>query len=291
MTETGRYQSGRCRQIEADREAGRRRPGSWAASHRFDEGAEDAPQADHGANRSWERARVLARGRCRCHDGCDWHRPRRGDTGPPSGEQPGRHRQRDAHTEGLAGKLIADRYRAAQHGCASECDRRAQQRTIRIRPHAVPPASWCRLDLRLRTTGIDLKGGSTTALSPAPPGEGRTGKPQTGAIDAHVEARHATRHLAIGGDFRTLGQQVTITSRMLFDPGEARTLMTYRPGSGAYSYCRWRSSMDLLRGEAGAVGGAADAELAGPVGVLSPTLLVWPGHQVRSRLYHSFTPA
>jgi hypothetical protein len=162
MTETGCYKSGRCRQIEADREAGRRRPESWLAGHRFDEGAEDAPQADHGANRSGERARLLAPGRCRCHDGCDRHRPRRGDTGPPSGEQPGRHRQRNAHTEGLAGKLIADRYRAAHHGRASECDRRAQQRTIRIRPHAVPPASWCRLDLRLRTTGIDLKGGSTT---------------------------------------------------------------------------------------------------------------------------------
>jgi hypothetical protein len=26
----------------------------------------------------------------------------------------------------------------------------------------VPPAFWCRLDLRLRITGIDLKGGSTT---------------------------------------------------------------------------------------------------------------------------------
>jgi hypothetical protein len=56
--------------------------------------------------------------------------------------------------------LIADRHRAAQHGCASECKLRAEQCTIRTRPHAVPPASACRPDFRLRTTGADRKGGS-----------------------------------------------------------------------------------------------------------------------------------
>ena len=77
---------------------------------------------------------------------------------PPSDKQPRRHRQWDAHAEGLAGKLIADRHRAAQHGGAGECERCAKQRTIRIRPHAAHPASACQLDLDPRTTGGDLKG-------------------------------------------------------------------------------------------------------------------------------------
>jgi hypothetical protein len=58
---------------------------------------------------------------------------------PPPSQQPGRHRQRDAHTQRLAGKLIADRHHAAQRGGTREGERRAQQRAILIRPHSVPP--------------------------------------------------------------------------------------------------------------------------------------------------------
>ncbi len=206
MTQTGCYKRGRRRHIDADRQAGRRRPGSRPASHRLDEGADDAPQADPGADRTRARARLPAPGRCRCHHGCGRHRPRRGDTGPPSGQQPGRHRQRDAHAEGLAGKLIADRHRAAQHRRAGECERRAQQRTIRTRPHVVPPVP-------AGPQATDHGGPIGRVAAPfsvaSSTGRGRTGKPGTGAIDADDHRMDGSwdERLARGSRALRYGQQ------------------------------------------------------------------------------------
>jgi hypothetical protein len=61
---------------------------------------------------------------------------------------------------------------------------------------------------------------------------------------------------------------------MLLDPGETKTLMPYRPGARAFLLPVAVIHGPLTVRKPGADGGAADAELAGPVGVLSPTLLV-----------------
>jgi hypothetical protein len=148
MPRTSRDKGNRRGQIDADGQAGRSRQGSWSASHRLNDSTEDAPQADRGADRARPRARLLVPGRRRCHDRRHWHRPRGGDRGPPSGQQPCGHRQRDTHPERLAGKLITDRHHAAQHGCARKSQRRAQQCKIWIRPHPVPPLTY-RPDLTL----------------------------------------------------------------------------------------------------------------------------------------------
>src|SRR6266536_4044846 len=101
--------SGRGRHVKTDRETGRWRRGPWPAGDGFDERAEYAPQADHGAHHPWERTR-LPPGRGRGHDGCDRHRPGRGDTDSPADEQTGRHLTRYTPVEWLAGKPNADRH-------------------------------------------------------------------------------------------------------------------------------------------------------------------------------------
>jgi hypothetical protein len=82
--------------------------------------------------------------------------------------------------------------------------------------------------------GIDLKGGSTTLCRQHHWAKGARASHRPGRSKLVSRARHATWHPAIGGDFQTLGQPVTITSKMLFDPGETKTLMPYRSGSGAF---------------------------------------------------------
>jgi hypothetical protein len=129
------------RHIADDRQPGPRGPGPGLPRDGLDGGADDAARAYPRADGTGQRTRGCPPGTY-CHDDRRrGHRPRRGNTGPPASQQPGRNRHRDADAEGLARKLIADRHRATQTGSTSECQRRGKQRTVCARPHQMLPSA------------------------------------------------------------------------------------------------------------------------------------------------------
>jgi hypothetical protein len=109
----------RHRDVDGDREPGRRRPRARSAGDGFDGGVQNAADADPGAHGAGQRAWLGALGPCRRGDRGSRHRPGCSDTGSPAGKQPGGDQLRGADATGLAGRSSSSHAEASSAEASS----------------------------------------------------------------------------------------------------------------------------------------------------------------------------